>query len=172
MGINQQILIMKYVFLTIVLFVCVNMNAQIESKHKDVFIRVYNLDGKKIAKGKILIITEKSIILMRRGERIEVVLDDIGKIRTKHSFGNNILTGAAIGGASFALLGVASASDSSSYLSHSAPQGALIGTILGGFFGSIVGTLTGLFKNSKVYKINGDATKLESFKNLTLENNE
>ncbi|WP_299119735.1 hypothetical protein [uncultured Winogradskyella sp.] len=163
---------MKSLFIAIVLLISVNMYSQNEPKYKDVFIRIYNLEGKKIAKGKLLFITEKSITLFRRNKRIKVTLDDIGKIRTKRSFGNNVVKGAAIGGTSLAIVGAASAPNNSSFLSYTPPEGALIGTILGGFFGTVIGTLTGLFKNSKGYEINGDSTKLGLFKDLILKNNE
>ena len=161
---------MKSLFFTIILLVSINMYAQIESKYGNAFIRVYNIEGKKIAKGKLLLVTEKSITLIKRNKRREIFLKDIGKIRTKRSFGNNVLKGAAIGGGTLAVIGAASAPNDSSFLSFTPLEGAAIGTVVGGFFGAGIGTVTGLFKNSKVYPINGDLTKLESFKNLVLLN--
>jgi hypothetical protein len=162
---------MRYLVLIIVLLANFNVCAQTDTNYKDVFIRVYNLKGKKIAKGKVLSVSKNSITLFRKNKQIEIKLDDIGKIRTKRSFGNNILKGAAIGGGALAIIGIAGSNDSS-YLSFTPVQGAAIGTTIGGFFGSIIGAITGLFKKSEVYKIDGNEMKLELFRNLILENNE
>lgn len=154
---------MKNVLLAIALTFSMNVFAQAGSEISNVFIRVYNLDGRKIAKGKIYSIPGSSIELTRKNEVQEIPLNRIGSIRTKHSAGNNVLIGAAIGGSVLAVAGAASA-DPDAWISYSTGDGAAGGAILGGVAGAAIGGVTILFKRSKKYVINGDKDKLEAFK--------
>ncbi len=164
---------MRYLIFTAALFVSINMYGQIKPQYKDIFLRVYNLEGKKIAKGKLVLITNSSMVLVRRRKRIEIQLEAIYKIRTKRSFGNNVIIGTAIGGGALAVIlaesGSTDSSDSS-YFSFTPLDGAIAGTIIGGAFGTGIGAITGLFKNSKVYIIKRDPKIMKSFKDLVLKN--
>lgn len=158
---------MKYLIIIFVLFISTNVLAQKKGKHiknKNVFIRVYDLEGKKINKGKIKFISENSIELDLKGKIIEVPLSKIGKIKTKHSGGNNIAKGALIGGGSLALIGLLSGDDKGGFMSFSATDKAALGLIGGGFFGGVYGGISILFKKSKRFIINGDIMKLKKFK--------
>ena len=160
---------MRHFIFTIALLLSICINAQVEPQYKDVFLRVYNLEGKKIAKGRLLIITDQSMTLYRRKQRIEISIQDIGKIRTKRSFGNNVVKGAAIGGGIVAVIGAASAPNDDSLLSYTPAEGAILGTVIGGFYGGGIGAITGIFKNSKAYIIDGESARLEVFKNLVIK---
>ncbi|WP_163707262.1 hypothetical protein [Mangrovibacterium lignilyticum] len=70
---------------------------QEELNNTTVFARVYNMQGKKIAMGKILFISAESLQLYREEKTTIIPIIDIGIIRTKHSGGNNVLWCAAIG---------------------------------------------------------------------------
>jgi len=76
------------------LILSINVCAQNEFENTNIFVRVYDLEGKKIGKGKILSISETSLQLYRKGE---FIVNGIGSIKTKHSGGNNRLIGAASG---------------------------------------------------------------------------
>lgn len=131
-----------------------------------VFVRVFDLDGKKISKGKIVAISETSLQLIR-DERSDVIpVSNIGSIKTKHSGGNNVLIGATIGAIPMAVFGYASADPDAEILAtnYTAGEGALQGVLLGGTLGAGIGGITTLFKNSKSYTINGDAEKWKIFK--------
>ncbi len=158
---------MKYLIIIFVLFISGNIFAQKNEKYKknkNVFIRIYNLEGKKINKGKIKFISETSIELDSNGEKIIVPLSEIGKIKTKHSGGNNIAKGALIGGGSLAVIGLLSGDTKGEYIYVSAADKATLGLIGGGFFGAFCGGISILFKKSKRFIINGDKMKLKEFK--------
>lgn len=154
---------MKYAIVIIAIFLSYNLSAQNEV-YNNIFVRIYNLEGKKINKGKLKSVSTTSMELYLKGETVTVPLNKIGKIKTKRSAGNNIGKGALIGGGSFALLGLLSGDDDKGFLSFSATDKALFGLISGGTLGAIVGGITALFKKSELYIIDGNEMKLENFK--------
>ncbi len=99
---------MKYVILSLTLMFCLNIGAQNSIKAKRGFVRVYNVQGKKIGKGKILNISETSLQLTRHGEKTSFMVTEIGRIKTKRSGGNNILVGALSGAVAMAIISAAS----------------------------------------------------------------
>ena len=155
---------MKYLIIIIFLISLIKVDAQNEIVDANIFIRVYNLKGKKINKGKITSISESSIELYLKGKIISVPLSNIGKIKTKHSAGNNIVIGALIGGGSLAVIGLLSGDDDSGFLALTATNKASLGLVGGGFFGAIIGAITAIFKKSKLYIIDGSKMKLKDFK--------
>ena len=157
---------MKNLIFAITLILGINVCAQNVYENTNVFVRVYDLQGKKISKGKILSISETSLQLNRKGESVKIPVISIGSIKTKHSAGNNVLVGAAIGATSMAILGAATA-DPDAWFGYTAAEGATGGALFGGATGAAIGGITVLFKNSKSYEINGDKEKLKAFKELT-----
>jgi hypothetical protein len=124
----------------------------------------YNLQGKKINKGKIKSISKTTIELYLKGKTIRIPLSKIGKIKTKHSGGNNVLKGALIGGGSLAVIGLLDGDDDPGFISFSATEKAILGLASGSFFGSAIGGITTIFKKSKIYIIDGEEMKLKGFK--------
>ena len=159
---------MKTLIFIITLILSINVCAQNEFENTDVFVRVYDLQGKKIGKGKILSISETSLQLNKKGNSLTVPLANIGSIKTKHSGGNNVLIGAATGAAVMAVLGAATADPDAWILGYTAGEGAAAGAILGGTAGAAIGGITILFKNSKSFEINGELEKLLAFKEMIL----
>lgn len=159
---------MKTLIFIITLILSINVCAQNEFENTDVFVRVYDLQGKKIGKGKILSISETSLQLNKKGNSLTVPLANIGSIKTKHSGGNNVLIGAATGAAVMAVLGAATADPDAWILGYTAGEGAAAGAILGGTAGVAIGGITILFKNSKSFEINGELEKLLAFKEMIL----
>ncbi|WAC03504.1 hypothetical protein N7U66_08485 [Lacinutrix neustonica] len=155
---------MKYLIFTIFLVLSINVSAQNKIVDTNIFIRIYNLDGKKINKGTIKSISETSIELYLKGKTISVPLSKIGKIKTKRSGGNNVAKGALIGGGSLALLGLISGDDDPGIISFSATDKAAVGLIGGGLVGAGIGGITTIFKKSKFYIIDGNEMKLKDFK--------
>jgi RNase P/RNase MRP subunit p29 len=98
---------MKYLLFTIALFLCANITAQELPKKSKTFVRVYNNQGEKIAKGKILDITDNSLTLKKGSNSITIPLSEIATLKTKRSNGNNVLFG-AVGGSLLGLGIVAS----------------------------------------------------------------
>ena len=152
---------MKNLFFAIALILSINVCAQNGFENTNVFVRVYNLQGKKISKGKIFSISETSLQLKGKREPVIIAASSIGLIKTKHSGGNNVLMGAATGATGLAILMAASAGPDDLF----DPGGAAAaGAFLGGIAGAAIGGLTSLFKNSKSYIISGDELKWKEFK--------
>ena len=151
---------MKYLLITIALFLCVNITAQELPKKSRIFVRVYNNEGQKIAKGKILNITDDALILKKGSSSITVPTADIMYIKTKKTNGHNVLIGSLVG-AGFAV-GLAIDADGDSL-------GTFVAVIITPVFaaiGSGIGFITSLFKNSQHYSIQGDPAKWQDFKEV------
>tara|TARA_R110001592_G_scaffold68729_9_gene210782 strand:+ start:129 stop:593 length:465 start_codon:yes stop_codon:yes gene_type:complete len=147
---------MKYLLFTIALFLCVHITAQKLPKKSKIFVRVYNNEGEKIAKGKILNITDDALILKKGSSSITVATADIMYIKTKRTNGHNMLIGGLAGGG-YALYGA----------SQSGDWGVVAAVILTPIFTAIgggIGYLTTIFKNSVHYSIQGDPIKWQGFK--------
>ena len=161
--IKQQV---KSVMLILALLFSINVIAQKEVKKNDMFVRVYNLEGKKINKGIVFTVTDTTLQLKRNGRHENILFSSIGLIKTKHSEGHNVLMGSVIGASSMALLGAASADPDAMIFGYSAGEGAAAGGVLGGISGAAIGGITILFKNSKSYLINGDLSKWKAFQEM------
>ena len=159
---------MKSLLFAITLILCINTFAQEMPEKANVFVRVYDLQDKKIGKGKILSITDTTLQL--QGTRELINFNNIGIIRTRHSAGHNILIGAASGAAIGAVVGIASA-DPDAWFGFTAGEGATLGIVLGGLSGSVIGWISSLFKESNSYIINGDPLKFKEF-NSTMSGSE
>lgn len=147
---------MKYLLITIALFLSVHITAQELPRKSKIFVRIYNNEGQKIAKGKIINITDEALILKKGSSSISVACSEIMYIKTKRANGHNMLIGGLAGGG-FALYGA----------SQSGDWGAVAAIILTPVFaaiGSGIGYLTTIFKNSTHYSIQGDPVKWQGFK--------
>tara|TARA_R110001592_G_scaffold283472_1_gene551405 strand:+ start:141 stop:659 length:519 start_codon:yes stop_codon:yes gene_type:complete len=154
---------MKYLLFAIALFLCANITAQELPKKSKIFVRVYNSEGQKIAKGKILNITDDALVLKKGSSSITVPVSDISYLKTKRSNGHNVLLGAA--GGSLVGLSIASSQSgkSSGGFGGTAKGIAYAGAIVVVLVGAGVGYLTTLFKGSKQYSIDGNTVKWKGF---------
>jgi len=159
---------MKNLIFAITLILSINVCAQNGFENTYVFVRVYDLQGKKIGKGKIFSISETSLQLNRKGESVKIPVSSIGFIKTKHSEGNNVLVGAVIGATTMGIFG-ATIAEPGLLFGFSASEGAAGGVVLGGIAGAAIGGITILFKNSKSYEINGDKAKWKAFKEMIIK---
>lgn len=157
---------MKTLFIFLVLL-SYNVHAQ-----KSIFVRVYNVEGKKIKTGHVLMVTDTSLQLEGNPEPFDIPVRNIGLIKTKHSTGNNIFAGSLIGVGTFAIIGAASASSSSDFIQFSAGESAAAGAIVGLPLGAALGAITSLLKNSKTFIIGGDMNKLKAFQSVALKGNQ
>ena len=151
---------MKILIFVITLILSFNLCAQNGIENTNIFVRVYDLQGKKIGKGKILSISETSLQLNRKRESITIPVISIGLIKTKRSAGNNLLIGATTGAALMAIIGAAVA-DPDDFLGRGPV--IVLATLEGLVAGVVIGGITILFKNSKTYEINGDKVKWKAF---------
>ena len=126
---------------------------EVEVKNNN-FIRVYDLKGKKIIKGKVVRVSDTLLKLKSNGKITSINFNNIGYIKTKRSAGHNILIGSAIGTATGAIFGAAT--DPYAWFADTTDQAAFLGGIYGAMTGAAVGGITVLLKKSKVFIINGN----------------
>ena len=157
--------IMKNLIFITILFLSANVCAQTESKDTSIYVRIYDLQGKKIGMGDIQSISNTSLKLcnnrlVSNGYSDNFPLHRIGSIRTKHSGGQNVLVGAA--GLAAVCVVVQLRDEESSYFGRSVD--IILGAIGGAMGGAITGAISTIFKNVEVFEINGDLDKLKAFK--------
>ncbi|NEW78161.1 MAG: hypothetical protein GZ086_01800 [Gelidibacter sp.] len=160
---------MKNLIFAITLILSINIYSQNRFEKTKAFVRVYDLQGKKIGKGKILSISDTSLQLNRKVASAEIPVNSIGSIKTKRSAGHNVLKGAVIGASTMAILGAATANPDDWFLAYSAGEGVAVGAVFGGAGGAAIGGITILFKNSKSYEINGDLKKWKAFNEIIIK---
>jgi len=131
-------------------------------QHEKIFVRIFDQGGIKIAKGKILSLTDEAIHLSKSKKPISISIQDIGYIKTKRSGGHNVLLGAGAGAGVGIIIGAASSTDS--WFTYSASEGASGAGLAMGVFGAGIGGITALFKQQKNYPINGDPVQWQAFR--------
>jgi len=142
-----------------VIAICHQVYAQ-----KTIFVRVYNLNGKKINTGRVLAITDSSLQIKGESkDTFNVSINSIGTIKTKRSTGHNVLMGSLLGAGAFAIAGVATADPNDEIVSWSAGEGVLAGIVVGAPIGAAVGGITAAFKKIKTFEINGSIEKWKAF---------
>jgi len=131
---------------------------------KPIFVRVYNLNGKKINTGRVLAATDTSLQLKTESrETVNISINTIGTIKTRRSGGHNVLMGSLAGAGAFAIVGVATADPNDQIVAYSAGEGALAGVVLGIPVGAAIGGITVLFKKSGTFVINGKVEQWKAF---------
>jgi len=146
---------MKIITFLILFFLHLNIFAQ-EKKYyvPEIFVRVYDLQGTKFAKGKIYSITDSLLYLKRKKEPVKIPVKTIGFIRTKRSRAKNMLVGAAIG---IPIMTAVVVANDNPYLPYP------VGTFFGATLGTVIGAITIPFKRPKTYVINGNKLKWAEF---------
>jgi hypothetical protein len=132
-----------------------------QKQEKDgIFVRVYNLNGKKVAKGYIQSVDRESVTVVLRGKSTELPVAEIGKLRLKRSYGNAIVRGTYTGLGIGAVLGVAYAAADDSF---SSDLGLVALPAGGAFYGGVIGAIIGIFRKPVEVEINGQSEKLQNF---------
>lgn len=153
---------MKYLILILTFSLSFSLNAQEKELKPNIFLRVYHLNGKKIAKGKLYSTDSSKLTLKRNKDLITISVDSIGSIKTKRSGGHNILLGSAIGAGAAILLITASGGESPN--NYSSWQG--IGTLIFTVGGAGVGAISAIDKKSRTFQIQGDTIQWKEFRSL------
>lgn len=153
----------KTIALIFALLFVINSFAQKETVEKGLFIRVFNLEGKKINKGHVAFVGDTILGLKKNGNDIEINVKEIGTIKTKRSAGHNILIGSAIGTATGAILGAASADPDAWIFGYTAAEGATGFGLAGALGGAAIGGISIAFKNSTTFIINGEELRWKEF---------
>jgi hypothetical protein len=145
----------KTIMVLLAFVLSTNIYAQKDTKKSGIFVRVYNLDGKKINKGHIAFVGDTLLGLKRNGKYTEINFKEIASIKTKRSAGHNVLIGSAIGATTGAILGAATADPGAWIYNYTAGEGAAAGALMGAAAGAAVGGISIAFKNPETYIING-----------------
>src|SRR5947209_5361666 len=92
---------MKVPLLFIAICFVLELNAQDSAIRKPqtqkLFVRLYNTDSKKIAKGDLLEGSDSTVEVLNQRKSISFPVNQISFIKTRHSAGHAILVGAIIG---------------------------------------------------------------------------
>ena len=142
----------------------ISLFAQYGAEKNTMFVRVYNLEGDKINKGKVLAVTDTILQLDGKKGVVDIDVRTIGLIKTKRSEGNNVLIGTLIGLTTFAILGATQGGSDEWFSSTDLAVG---GGVVGAVIGAGTGAMTIPFKNSKSHIINGDPLKWKAFQEMT-----
>lgn len=149
--------------------------AQNQESTKNIFVRVYDLNGHKIEKGKVIFVNDTLLVLNKPKRVIKLNVNRIGKIKTRRSTGHDVLVGSAVGGITMAVAGAATSKEETKTGSNilfedyeytsgvSSAEGAASGAIIGAATGALVGLGISAFKKSKSYTIDGDLNKWKLF---------
>lgn len=168
----------KILVLSAVLLLSMSTYSQKSNKDKNMFVRVYNLEGKKISKGYIVFANDTNLRLKKGEKFININVRNIGQIKTKSSIGNNVLTTSLIGGGVGMIIGLATSKEETKtstapivgtyeYTTGTSPStGALVGGGIGLTGGALIGLGSSIFKKSKTFVIKGDLNRWKKYKEL------
>lgn len=154
---------MKALILALSIFMAFNVVAQNQKSLYDTFIRVYDLNGKKIAKGKPTQITHNTLYLVRGNKGTGVNYKNIGTIKTKRSRGHGILVSTLIGVSSGAVVGAIVTEPGKLLSPGSKGEGALAAAIIGAPVGATIGSIGSVFKKEETFIINGELEGWKAF---------
>ena len=168
---------MKKVILLLTLLNCINMSAQETTKTETLFVRVFDLDGKKIGKGYIYSTNDSLLVLNKNKKLKKLYVKEIGKIKTKRSGGHNVLVGATSGVVAGAILGSLNPPTDSSggtftWAGGSSGEEFASGLTFGIISGTIIGGISAVFKNCKSYIIDANLKKWKVFVEAVKHNTE
>ena len=136
---------------------------------KSIFVRIYDLNGKKNYAGHVFSVNDSALELKGNKVPKNIALSQIGYIKTKRSAVNNLAIGSIIGATTVAIAGAASAEPDAYWFAYTASEGAAAGAILGLPMGAAIGAITIPFKNVKTFLINGDSIKWKVFQSFLQE---
>jgi hypothetical protein len=159
-GLNKMIIFLLLVLLSYSVYA-----------QKSIFVRIYDLRGRKIYRGDVYTVSDSSLSLIGKTAPVNIPVSMIGSIKTRHSAGNNVLIGSIIGATTGSIIGAASADPHSEGFSigpQTAGEGALGGILIGAPLGAAVGGLTAVFKNVDIFSINGDRLRWKEFHDFAL----
>jgi len=154
---------MKTIIIAISILLSMHIYAQNNQETKDSFVRVYDLEGQKIAKGRISEVGVMTLTLQKNRGVMTVSVSDIGSIKTRRSVGNNVLIG-SVAGVTLGAIAGATTDDDAGWFGYSEAEYTVGGAVIVGTGGLAIGAITGLLKDIETYQIDGDQIKWQVFK--------
>ncbi|MCM8570627.1 hypothetical protein NE848_14620 [Gramella jeungdoensis] len=133
-------------------------------RYKDTFVRVFDANGKKIAKGKIVNISDNTLSLKRGKGYSEIPMDKINHIKTNHSAATSVLVPALAGVIIGGIIGAQDADPDALFYPTTEAEAAAMGALLGGAAGAGIGGLSLLFRKGNVYHIQGSQEAWKYFR--------
>lgn len=160
---------MKSIFYLIAILFSFNISAQEEIENRNVFVRLFDLQGNIIDRGYILSISDTSIQLKRKKESNEIASNSIGLIKVGRSGGHKVFIGTMVGAILVGIL-IASVNANNQEIQYPFGEAAAAGAVVGGVLGAAFGALSIPSKEkSRFFIINGDDLKWKELKeNLIL----
>ena len=154
--------IFRAAFPVFLLFAGENIHAQ-----KNIFIRLYDLNGKKIGKGNLLPGTDSTIDLLRGKKTKTFSISKVDEVKTRRTFGHSVLIGTGVG-VGLATVGIIiSASASNSDNQETSFDAGLIALGLP-YAGALVGTVVGAVTKRRTFEIKGNADNWKPLKDKML----
>ena len=144
---------MKKILVLLLLFVATNT----ATAQKKMFLRVFDLSGKKMAKGFFAGSTDSSVLLFNDKAILEAPVSKIGNIQTKRSIGHTVLVVGLVGTAIWTGLFLGITGDS--FFEITAEEAVLAGLIGGAATGLVIGGIAGASKKSRKFIISGAKDK-------------
>lgn len=129
-------------------------------RYKDTFVRVFDSNGKKVAKGKVANISEHTLTLKVGKGYSEIPMNNINRIKTNHSAATNVLVPALAG----AIIGGIIGSQEEDDWLFTRSENTFLGALSGGGIGAGIGGLSLLFRKGNVYHIQGNEASWEYFR--------
>lgn len=139
---------------------------------KGTFIRIFNKEGRKIARGNLISTTDTSVIIQQHKKQVEILITSVGFIKTQRTFGHAIALGATIGALAGALIGLAAGGDSGNAQFtefDSEGTGLASGVIVGATGGIVLGAAISSLQKRKMIVINGSVDEWQQKKQLLNE---
>src|SRR5688572_17085038 len=125
---------------------------------KRTFIRVFDLNGKKISKGFIHDMSDSSItVLDNKNREVIIPAGMVGTLKLRRSFGHTVLVSTVIAGATFTVVGaVAGGTLIFWYGGYAAvAEGAAVGIVAGTAAGAATGSIIAGTRGRPVFNIEG-----------------
>ncbi|OIQ27139.1 MAG: hypothetical protein BM564_13290 [Bacteroidetes bacterium MedPE-SWsnd-G2] len=145
---------MKIITLLLILLSTSFIQAQLPDIKNNTFVRVFDLDGHKIAKGEFAYFSNDQLNLKDSDGIFKIPLNKIGYLKTKTSAGHNIVKGLAIGGL-FTFLGILTLDQDADDGDHFNTGDYVYGTLFGSIIGGVTGAIVMIFHKSEKHIING-----------------
>ncbi|WP_422348361.1 hypothetical protein [Flagellimonas sp.] len=151
---------MKKLIILGMLLVETTVFAQEPLDTENLFVRVFDLQGTKIAKGFVVSWSSNGLVLLKGKKTTEIPFNNIEKIKLKRAGGHNVGLGALFGAATGAVFGLALGEEEGFFVTSTSEN--MVGfSIVGAFLGSVIGGVSTVAKKNRTIIIDGDIKNWE-----------